>query len=261
MRAIADELRRPADQRVTEQLPPLLAQDVEVDLRESPAGASGAPPGNDRAQPPTGTARRRAPRVIAAIAASAVAIAAVWALRAGAPRLAAPRAAESAAPLVPTAVATPLQAAIAPSAPPLTAGTTPPQAAGAAVTPPPAAGATPPPATGATSPLAAAQLTASIRADEPARTASSSPDSPSPSAGFTVEVRSAPAGARIIIDGRPAGITPATIELDAPASILVTRAGYRSSRVRAERAGPIDVRLVPAHRTRSRRPAAGETLD
>jgi len=78
---------------------------------------------------------------------------------------------------------------------------------------------------------------------------------------FTVEVRSAPAGAKVIIDGKRVGVTPATIELAAPASIVVTRSGYRPSRVRAERAGPIDVRLVPVRRTRPQRRAAGETLD
>jgi hypothetical protein len=57
------------------------------------------------------------------------------------------------------------------------------------------------------------------------------------------------------------GTTPTKLVLDAPATILVTRSGYRSSRVRAERKGPIDVRLVPVQRVRSRRPAAGETLD
>ena len=284
MRAIADELRQPADQRVTEQLPPLLGREtqaVEIDLRDARAGANSAPPDSDRAQPSPVSAQRRAgPRVLAAIAAAAVAIAAAWALRAGAPQLAAPHATGSAAPRVPTTGMTLPQGTIGPSVSPLTADTTLPQAAGtaeapprasgatllqatgASTTPPPAAGATLPPAAGATmssSPLAAAQLAASVRADEPARNASSSPGSPSPSARFTVELRSAPAGARIIINGRPAGITPAKIALDAPASILVTRARYRSSRVRAERAGPIDVRLVPAHRTR--RPVAGETLD
>jgi hypothetical protein len=78
---------------------------------------------------------------------------------------------------------------------------------------------------------------------------------------FTVEVRSAPAGAKVIVDGKRVGVTPATIELAAPASIVVTRSGYRPSRIRAERAGPIDVRLVPVRRTRPQRRAAGETLD
>jgi hypothetical protein len=84
---------------------------------------------------------------------------------------------------------------------------------------------------------------------------------PVPAAGFTVEVRSAPPGAQVLVRGKRVGITPATIALDGPASIVVTRAGYRPSRVRAERAGEIDVRLTPAHRPPSRGPAAGETLD
>ena len=82
-------------------------------------------------------------------------------------------------------------------------------------------------------------------------------------ASFTVEVRSAPSGAHVVVAGKRVGVTPATIALDAPASITVSRAGYRSQRVRAERPGPIDVRLVPARPAPSRpRPApAGETLD
>jgi hypothetical protein len=84
---------------------------------------------------------------------------------------------------------------------------------------------------------------------------------PSSAATGTVVVRSAPAGASVIVRGKRVGVTPATLALELPASILVTRSGYRSSRVRAERAGPIDVRLVPARRARPNRPAAGETLD
>jgi PEGA domain-containing protein len=82
------------------------------------------------------------------------------------------------------------------------------------------------------------------------------------SASFMVEVRSAPPGARVMVAGKRVGVTPTTIALDAPASITVSRAGYRSQRVRAERSGPIDVRLVPARPAPGRRPtAAGETLD
>jgi serine/threonine-protein kinase len=79
-------------------------------------------------------------------------------------------------------------------------------------------------------------------------------------ASFTVEVRSAPPGAHVLLGGKRVGVTPTTIALEAPASITVTRAGYRSQRIRAERAGAIDVRLVPARPAQSRR-AAGETLD
>jgi hypothetical protein len=65
----------------------------------------------------------------------------------------------------------------------------------------------------------------------------------------------------VIIDGKRVGITPATIALRAPASVLVSRSGYQPLRVKAERAGPILVRLVPLPRNRPQRPAAGETLD
>jgi hypothetical protein len=81
-----------------------------------------------------------------------------------------------------------------------------------------------------------------------------------PPTTFTVEIRSAPAGAQVVLAGKRVGVTPATLALDAPASLLVTHAGYRPQRIRAERAGAIDVRLVPAPPAR-RRPAAGETLD
>ena len=65
----------------------------------------------------------------------------------------------------------------------------------------------------------------------------------------------------MIVDGKRVGVTPATIALDVPASILVLRDGYRPSRIRADRAGPITVRLVRAARARSPRTATGETLD
>jgi hypothetical protein len=80
-------------------------------------------------------------------------------------------------------------------------------------------------------------------------------------AGFTVEVRSVPSGASILVGGKRVGVTPATITLDVPSSIVVTRAGYRASSIRAERAGQISVRLVRASRARGSRPVAGETLD
>ena len=68
-------------------------------------------------------------------------------------------------------------------------------------------------------------------------------------------------GASIIVDGKRVGVTPAAIALRAPAQVLVKRSGYQPSRVRAERAGPILVRLVPLPRARERRTSAGETLD
>jgi hypothetical protein len=79
-------------------------------------------------------------------------------------------------------------------------------------------------------------------------------------ARFTVHIRSAPAGARVLLGGKRVGVTPAMVALDAPASLVVTRAGYQPQRIRAERAGAIEVRLVPAAPSRHR-PAAGETLD
>jgi len=89
--------------------------------------------------------------------------------------------------------------------------------------------------------------------------AAATPSATTPAAGFTVEVRSAPPGASVSVGGKRVGVTPAKIALDLPASLVVTRAGYQPSRVRAERAGPINVRLVPARRAPTR--AAGETLD
>jgi hypothetical protein len=85
-----------------------------------------------------------------------------------------------------------------------------------------------------------------------------------PPPSFTVEIRSAPSGAEVVLAGKRIAVTPATLALDAPASLVVTRAGYRPRRIRAERAGAIDVRLVPVPGSAPparRRPAAGETLD
>jgi hypothetical protein len=101
-----------------------------------------------------------------------------------------------------------------------------------------------------------------------AASAAAAPERPPEPATVAVEIRSAPAGASIVIGGKRVGTTPATVAVALPASIVVTRAGYRPSRLFAERPGPIHVRLVPV-RTPSRptrpappaRPAAGETLD
>jgi serine/threonine protein kinase len=109
--------------------------------------------------------------------------------------------------------------------------------------------------------------TAAAGSDSPSSdddTLTEAPPEPRPrswSTPFTVLVRSAPAGASIIVDGKRVGVTPASIALRAPAQVLVTRSGYQPSRVRAERAGPILVRLVPLPRARERRSSAGETLD
>jgi serine/threonine protein kinase len=83
------------------------------------------------------------------------------------------------------------------------------------------------------------------------------------SRAFELELRSTPAGAEIVIDGKKRGVTPARLPLQAPTSILVRRAGYRSSKVRAEKSGTIDVQLVrkrPTPRVRKQREPR-ETLD
>jgi serine/threonine-protein kinase len=100
----------------------------------------------------------------------------------------------------------------------------------------------------------------SAAALEPPAAARPEPPVAAPPPSFTVEIRSAPSGAQVVLAGKRIAVTPATVALDAPAALLVTRAGYRPERIRAERAGAIDVRLVPVHPPR-RRPAAGETLD
>ena len=99
----------------------------------------------------------------------------------------------------------------------------------------------------------------------PAVTAAPDP-APAPAVtSFELELRSSPSGAEIVIDGKRHGVTPKTLPLQAPTSILVRRAGYRSSQVRAERGGTIDVQLVrirPAQRVRgpTKHPPR-ETLD
>ena len=70
-----------------------------------------------------------------------------------------------------------------------------------------------------------------------------------------------PTGAAIIVRDQQIGITPATLALDAPASILVIHTGYQPFRQRVERAGTLDVQLVPQPATRDQIPASGETLD
>jgi hypothetical protein len=76
-----------------------------------------------------------------------------------------------------------------------------------------------------------------------------------------VEVHSVPPGADVSVADKGVGVTPATISLEVPATILVSRAGYQPLHVRIERGGPITVRLVPSRRPRKRLRAAGETLD
>ncbi|MGN6110279.1 MAG: PEGA domain-containing protein, partial [Kofleriaceae bacterium] len=81
-------------------------------------------------------------------------------------------------------------------------------------------------------------------------------------ARLQVVVRSSPSGAQIVVDGKRRGVTPARLALAEGSAIVVRRAGYRPSTVRATRAGAIDVRLVPVRRP-GVRPAStgGETLD
>ncbi len=86
-------------------------------------------------------------------------------------------------------------------------------------------------------------------------------ETPALRAELRVQVRSVPAGARVLINGKSYGVTPAQLVLPGPASIVIKHAGYRSSRVRAERAGPIDVRLVRLPRTNVQDIHKHETLD
>ncbi len=68
---------------------------------------------------------------------------------------------------------------------------------------------------------------------------------PPPATSLVVEVRSQPAGAQILVDGRSVGVTPKRLDLPGPVSLVVRHAGYRTANIRAERAGALDVRLVP----------------
>jgi len=222
MRAIAGALRDTGEEpRITEDVAPAAGR----------AGARGAGPSDDRPAAGRGAVRstpadrRRRRRIAGSIAALAIAVGGVV----GVLRL---RGAEDRE---------------APSSATGAGGTAPAAAAPAAAAPAAAAAA------------AAAAAPSSDPAAKPPAVAAVI--APAPAASFTVEVRSAPPGAQVLVRGKRVGITPATIALDGPASIVVTRAGYRPSRVRAERAGEIDVRLTPAHRPPSRGPAAGETLD
>jgi len=127
----------------------------------------------------------------------------------------------------------------------------------------PIAAAPPPPRPNAEPPTPNAEPPTAVAAP-PTAVAPPAPDATAAKpAPFTVEVRSAPTGAAVLLAGKRVGVTPATIALDVPAALIVTRRGYRPSRVRAERAGPIVVHLVPAAASRPRptKPVAGETLD
>nr|MDQ3368892.1 hypothetical protein [Myxococcota bacterium] len=59
------------------------------------------------------------------------------------------------------------------------------------------------------------------------------------------------------------GRTPLELEVPPATAITVKRAGHRSARVTADRAGTIDVVLAPQPRatTSPARPPRGETLD
>ena len=91
----------------------------------------------------------------------------------------------------------------------------------------------------------------------PGASPATTPGSPS----IAIEIRSVPTGAAIIVHDQQIGITPATLALDAPTSILVIHTGYQPFRQRVERAGTLDVQLVPQPATRDQIPASGETLD
>nr|MBA3820283.1 PEGA domain-containing protein [Deltaproteobacteria bacterium] len=77
-----------------------------------------------------------------------------------------------------------------------------------------------------------------------------------------IEVRSTPPGATVAIGGAVRGRTPLELEVPPATAITVKRAGHRSARVTADRAGTIDVVLAPLPRAPSRtRKPRGETLD
>jgi serine/threonine-protein kinase len=226
MQAIADALRAPLGElRITEDLAPLRMPH----LREPP------PPASDTIDQPARRKRRHGKqRAILAIGAAALAV--VVAIGVGRMwRSSAAGGETTASATAPDRVATIADrgAPVASAKPPLPAPTAPDRVAAIADRGGPDA--------------------PSVATGKPAGEAQA--------AGFTVEVRSAPAGAGILVEGKRVGVTPATIALGAPSSIVVTRPGFRPSRVRAERAGAIEVRLVPLRRAPQRRPAAGETLD
>ncbi|HSN26459.1 MAG TPA: serine/threonine-protein kinase [Kofleriaceae bacterium] len=85
----------------------------------------------------------------------------------------------------------------------------------------------------------------------PAVVPAPAPTTPAP-ATATRDIRSTPPGATISIAGTRAGVTPATITTAIPATIVVTRAGYKPASVRAEKAGLVDIGLVPLPRAQVR---------
>jgi serine/threonine-protein kinase len=96
------------------------------------------------------------------------------------------------------------------------------------------------------------------------------PPAPAP-APAAIEIRSSPTAAEITVAGKHVGTTPATIAVPWPATIVVTRRGYKPAHIRADGTGPINLELVPLHRgaggshSQTTPPAtqarAGETLD
>ena len=202
-------------------------------------------------------ARRPRGRIFAAIAVLAGAGGGIgWALYARSAATDAPAvsstAPTTAAPPAP-ATAPPAPTTAPPSAPATASPTAPTTASptAPATDAPTAPTTTPPPAPTTAAPIAPATAPTTPPAAVPTQ----------PAGVVSVEVRSTPAGASIMVGGKRVGTTPATISVALPAAILVTRSGYRPARVRAVRAGPIDVRLAPSRPARPARPAAGETLD
>jgi eukaryotic-like serine/threonine-protein kinase len=65
-----------------------------------------------------------------------------------------------------------------------------------------------------------------------------------PAATLRIEVRSSPSGAQIFAGAKLLGTTPRRLDLPGPATLTLRYRGYQPARVRAARAGPIDVRLV-----------------
>jgi eukaryotic-like serine/threonine-protein kinase len=73
---------------------------------------------------------------------------------------------------------------------------------------------------------------------------------PATAPSLDVDVRSRPTGALVVVDGRLAGVTPMRLSLPGPTSLVLKKNGHRDAKVRAVRAGSLDVRLVPVLKRR-----------
>ena len=256
MRELAAQLRHVSDQRFTEDLAPVIGP--------APLRAPTPRVAPDTTEQLRGTRRHARTAKIAVIATlGLVATASGWLWAA---RTAGPLAAQA-------------RSAVAPTAPPSTVDRPPPTAdrtAPAADRTPPTADRPPstvdrPPPTVDRPPSAADGTPTTATADRTPTptpthrtptppTAAPAPTPPAATSAFTVEVRSAPPGAAVLLNGKRVAVTPATIPLAGPSSLLVTHAGYRPMRIRALHAGALTVRLVPTRRAPDST-SAGETLD